>query len=353
MTHAAQTEQSDAPDVVIVGAGPIGIETAIELGRQGVRALVLDAGAIGQQILDFPPATRWFSSPERLGIGGIPFTTPSAEKGTREEYLAYLRQVVDACKVEVKTFQRVDSIVPLEGGTGFRLGTTSLSGLQQTMDVSKVVIATGGTARPRRLGIPGEDRPHVHRSIGEPHRFHGRRLLVVGGKNSACDAAVLAYRCGARVTLCHRGRKIHERVKYWIKPELEAMIRSGQIDARFGMVPLSIEPDQVVLRCVEGGATSEIEVDDVLIAIGYESDQGLLRAIGVGLEGTAQSVEHNPETMETDVPGIYVAGTVVAGTQASFRVYIENSHVHARRIAAALSGSPPPQEPVYNDLPES
>lgn len=353
MMHSVDSALVDAPDVLIVGAGPIGLETAIELGRHGLRALVLDAGAIGQQILEFPPSTRWFSSPERLGIGGIPFTTPSAEKGTREEYLAYLRQVVDACKVEVRTFQRVETILPLDGEAGYRVTSTLLSGLRQTMDVTTVVIATGGTARPRKLGIPGEESPHVHRSIGEPHRFHGRRVLIVGGKNSACDAAVLAYRCGARVTLCHRGQGIHDRVKYWIKPELEAMLRSGQIEARFGMVPLRIEPDRVVLRCLESDATCDVEVDDVLIAIGYESDQGLLEKIGVPLVGCEEAVEHNAVTMETTVPGIYVAGTVVAGTQAKFRVYIENSHIHARRIAAALSGSEPPAEPVYNDLPES
>ncbi|MAJ45985.1 MAG: hypothetical protein CBC35_01635 [Planctomycetes bacterium TMED75] len=353
MIPSSQTTRNDAPDVLIVGAGPIGIETAIELGRRDLRALVLDAGAIGQQILEFPPATRWFSSPERLSIGGIPFTTPSAEKGTREEYLAYLRQVVDACKVEVRTFQRVETIVPLADQSGHRVTSTSLSGLQHVIDVPTVVIATGGTARPRQLGIPGEDSPHVHRSIGEPHRFHGRRVLIIGGKNSACDAAVLAYRCGARVTLCHRGQAIHDRVKYWIKPELEAMLRSGQIEGCFGMVPLRIEPDGVVLRSLENDATRTVEVDDVLIAIGYESDQTLLQKTGVQLLGSEEAVEHNPLTMETNVPGMYVAGTVVAGTQAKFRVYIENSHVHARRIAAALSNSEAPPEPVYNDLPES
>ena len=339
--------------VLVVGAGPIGLEAAIELRRHGIRALVVDAGAIGQQILQFPPATRWFSSPERLSIGGIPFATPSAEKGTREEYLAYLRSVVDAFKLEVSTYRRVDAIERLEGGGGFRVRTTALSGLKEELQVPTVVLATGGTARPRSLGIPGDELPHVHHSIGEPHRFHGRRLVIIGGKNSACDAAVLAYRCGASVTLCHRGEGIHERVKYWIKPELEAMLKSGQVQGRFGVVPVRIDRSGIVVRNIDSGVEEMVEADDVLLAVGYESDQSLLRSLGVTLHGPEESVDHDPDTMETNVPGVFVAGTVVAGTQARFRVYIENSHVHAKRIAAALTGGVPPVEPAYNELPES
>ena len=343
----------DPLDVVVVGAGPIGIETAVELGKQGMSALVLDAGAIGQQILDFPPATRWFSSPERLGIGGIPFTTPAGEKGTREQYLAYLRLVVDAFDVQIATYRRVISIDSVNGDQGFQLMTRSLSGLTHRVNARNIVMATGGTARPRKLGIPGEESPHVHRSLGEPHRFHGRRLLVVGGKNSACDAAVLAYRCGARVTLCHRGTEVHDRVKYWIKPELDAMLASGQLAACFGVEVVMIKPAGVVVRSLADGREQLIEADDVLLAIGFESDQSLLRELGVHLVGNEQAVEHDPQTMETNVKGVYIAGTAVAGTQARFKVYIENSHVHARRIAAALTGGPPPEEPVYNALPES
>ncbi|MEE2680773.1 MAG: NAD(P)-binding domain-containing protein [Planctomycetota bacterium] len=340
-------------EVVVIGAGPIGLETAIELGRAGIDALVVDAGAIGQQILDFPPATRWFSSPERLGIGGIPFTTPAGEKGTREQYLAYLRSVVDAFGLEVATYQRVFSIQASSVGRGFELETRSRSGLIHRIRAATLVMATGGTARPRSLGIPGEDLPHVHRSLGEPHCFHGRRLLVVGGKNSACDAAVLAYRCGARVTLCHRGQGIHERVKYWIRPELEAMLRSGQIIGRFMVEPVEITPREVVVRSTADGVEERIAADDVLLAIGFESDQSLFSSLGVALSADGEAVEHDPQTMRTNVPGVYVAGTATAGTQSRFKVYIENSHIHARRIAAALSGIDPPAEPAYNELPES
>lgn len=338
--------------VVVIGAGPIGIETAVELGRRGLEAHVVDAGAIGQQIVDFPPATRWFSSPERLGIAGIPFTTPAADKGTREQYLAYLRSVVDAFDVRVSTYLRVGEVAARPEG-GFRIRATERSGGERILESDAVVVATGGTARPRRLGVPGEDLPHVHHTIGEPHCFHGRRLLIVGARNSACDAAVLAYRCGARVTLCHRGPTIHERVKYWIKPELEAMIRSGQIETRFDTEVVEIGPSEVRFRRSGDGHESSGRHDDVLLCIGFESDQGLLAGLGVELLGEAGAVRHDPLTMETSVPGVHVAGTVVAGTQARFKVYIENSHIHARRIAAALAGGDPPEEPEYNLLPES
>ena len=337
---------------IIIGAGPIGLETAVELVRRGVGCRVLDAGAIGQQVMDFPPMTRWFSSPDRLAIGGVPFTTPSSEKGTREEYLAYLRAVADQFQLDIRTYERVESISG-DSEAGFQLATRSLAGIEREHACGSLVLATGGTARPRSLDIPGENLPHVRVTVGEPHRFHGRRLLIVGGKNAACEAAVHAYRAGARVTIACRGDALHERVKYWIRPELEAMIQSGQVEAYFGMVPTSIEADRVHLSSVDGDEVAEVPVDDVLLAIGFESDMALFTEVGAQLEGEARSVVHDPETMETTVPGIYVAGTAVAGTQQRFRVYVENSHVHARRIAAALVGDPPPETPELPILPES
>lgn len=339
-------------ETVIVGAGPIGIETAVELGRRGISATVFDGGAIGQQVVDFPPRTRWFSSPERLGIAGVPFITPSHEKGTREEYLAYLRAVVDQFSVDVRTFERIESLRRIDD-SGFQFSTKTLSGLEREYQCKTVVLATGGTARPRRLGIPGEEMPHVHRTIGEPHRFHGRKLLIVGGRNSAAEAAVVAFRCGAQVTLSYRGPQLYERVKYWIRPELEAMIESGQVVAAFNTTPKRIEADSVVLASCDSGVEQTLPIDDVLMAIGFESDMSLFESLGVALEGDDCRVVHDEATMCTSVPGVYVAGTAVAGTQHRFRVYIENAHIHALRIAAALAGEQPPPPPVFPKLPES
>ena len=337
---------------IIIGCGPIGLETAVELKRRGLPYLQFDAGAVGQQIVDFPSGTRWFSSPERLSISGVPFITATNEKGTREEYLAYLRAVVEQFDLEVRTFERVIELGHGDGG-GFRLRTRTLSGLTHEFACERLVIASGGTARPRRLGVPGEDLPHVHRSLGEAHRYLGRRVLVVGGRNSACESALRAFRCGAEVTISYRGSELHERVKYWIRPELMAMIASGQVRCLLETEPAAIEPDQVVLRSLKDGSTSTIPVDDVLLEIGYEADGSLFEALGARLEGEDRAVVHDPSTMETTVPGLHVAGTAVAGTQSRFRVYIENSHIHAKRIAAAFSGEPVPPDPVLPKLPES
>tara|TARA_Y100000589_G_scaffold262814_1_gene253183 strand:- start:479 stop:1519 length:1041 start_codon:yes stop_codon:yes gene_type:complete len=338
--------------ILIIGAGPIGLETAIELKARGHRPVVIDAGAIGQQIVDFPPMTRWFSSADRLGIGGLPFVTSASEKGTREEYLAYLRMAVEYFDLDVRTFQRVQGIQRSDDGP-FTISSVTLSGLSKSFQADALVLATGGTARSRRLGVPGEDLPHVHVRFSEPHRFYGRRLVIVGGKNSACDAAVFAQRCGADVTLVCRGRSIHPRVKYWIRPELEAMIKSGQVRALYETEVVSIDAEKVMLRSAADQTVHEIDADDVYLAIGFESDCSLFESIGARLEGEARSVFHDPKTMETSVGDLYVAGTAVAGTQARFRVYIENSHIHAKRIAAALSGETPPEEPDYPLLPES
>ncbi len=338
--------------VIVVGAGPIGLETAIELKARGHEPVVLDGGAIGQQIVDFPPMTRWFSSAERLGIAGLPFVTSASEKGTREEYLAYLRTAVAYFGIDVRTFQHVHDI-ERETDDRFVIRTSALSGSSHAFRTSRLVLATGGTARARTLGVPGEQLPHVRAHFSEPHRYYGRRLVIVGGKNSACDAAVFAQRCGADVTLVCRGKTIHPRVKYWIRPELEAMITSGQVRALYESQVVGIDPSKVTVRVGQTADLLDVEADDVFLAIGFESDGSLFEMVGAELEGESGSVTHDPKTMETTQGGVYVAGTAVAGTQARFKVYIENSHIHARRIAAALSGQEPPDEPEYPLLPES
>ncbi|MDG2031128.1 MAG: NAD(P)-binding domain-containing protein [Phycisphaerales bacterium] len=338
-------------ETIIIGAGPIGLETAIGLKERGMPFLHFDAGAVGQQVLDFPAQSRWFSSPERLSIAGVPFVTASHEKGTREEYLAYLRSVVGLHALSIRTFEKVVEVMSLPRG-GFEIGTRTRAGLEHRFSCDRLVIATGGTARPRTLGIPGEDLPHVSHFLQEPHRTLGRRVLVVGGRNSACDTALRAFRCGADVTISYRGQDLHERVKYWVRPELSAMIKSAQVRAHFETVPIRIERDSVHLKSVVDETLFEVPVDDVILEIGYEADNSLFAGLGAKLD-EQQAVVHDPGTMETTVPGLYVAGTAVAGTQHRFKVYIENSHVHAHRIVAAFAGEEPPGDPVLPLLPES
>ena len=354
VANPAQDPLAEAQvDVLIVGAGPIGLETAAELQRRGIRTLNLDRGPIGSQVVNFPPGVRWFSGSERIAIAGVPLETTTQEKATREDYLSYLRMVVGLFKLPVRTFESVESVEPARDGAGFMVRTRTRSGLQRRIQAGRIVLAIGGTARHRRLEIPGEDLPHVRREVGEPHWGHGRRVLVVGGRNSAADSAIRLWRAGARVTISYRGPEVHPRIKYWLRPELASCIRSGLIDARFGTVPVEITPNGAVLEHVERGDREDVLADDVLMQIGYEADGSLFEAIGCRLDGDEMAVVHDPETMETSVPGIHVAGTAVAGTQGRFQVYIENSHIHAVRIAAAMSGEAAPATPGLQELPES
>jgi thioredoxin reductase (NADPH) len=356
---ASQSESPTLPDpqadatvqVVIVGAGPIGIETAIELQRRGIDSINIDRGPLGAQIFDFPPLSRWFSGPERISIGGVPLETVAQEKATREDYLAYLRSVVRQFDLAVRTFESVEEVVPVDDG--FVVRTRTAGGLPRLIQTKSVVLAVGGTAKTRRLDVPGEDRSIVADTLGEPHRYFGRRVLVVGGKNSAADSAIRLWRAGADVTISYRGDDLHPRIKYWIRPELASCIRSGLITARFGTRVLAIGPNAVTLEQLADGSQFDELVDDVLLQIGFEADGSLFEALGCELVGPNRAVLHDSSTMETSIPGIYVAGTAVNGTQGRYEVYIENAHVHAVRIAAAMIGDPPPPDPVLPELPEA
>ncbi len=349
--HSQIQERASAFDVVVVGAGPIGLETAYALGKKGHSVLVVDAGAVGSQIMRFPPTVRFFSSPERIAIAGVPLESVAQEKTSREEYLAYLRSVVALRDITVRTYEEVTEVTGQSGD--FTVSTQTSSGAVRTLTCGAVVLAVGGTATSRSLGSPGEDLPHVRREMDDPHRYFQRTVLVVGGKNSAAESALRIWRCGGRVILSTRRKELYEKIKYWIRPELDVLVRNGSIDARFMTEVSAIHSDGVDLRSTVTGEVSRVAVDDVLLQIGYDSDPRIFKALGCELCGDEQSVQHDPATMQTSVPGIYVAGTAIAGTQGSFQVYIENSHVHGRRIAAHLSGECVPETPVLPELPEA
>jgi thioredoxin reductase (NADPH) len=344
MTHATTT------DVLVVGAGPIGLETAALLQREGRRVLVIDRGAVGQTVTWFPRQMHFFSSNDRIAIAGVPIQTLDQQKATREEYLAYLRQVVRIHDIPIRTFEQVTAIA--RDDTGFVV-TTARGGAVLDHRAGHVVLATGDMHAPRLLGIPGEERPHVSHYFEEPHRYFGRRLLVVGGKNSAVEAALRCFHAGAQVALSYRRHEFNaSSVKYWLLPELEGRIRKGEIEGHLGTVPLAID-DRVVTLQGEGGVTFEVEADDVLLLTGYVADPTLLRRAGVAVEDPDHVPVYDPDTMETDVPGLYVAGTVTAGTQAMFTVFIENCHGHAERIAAHIAGRAAPAVDPRHDRPES
>ncbi|MFP4222856.1 MAG: NAD(P)-binding domain-containing protein [Phycisphaeraceae bacterium] len=349
--------------VIIVGAGPIGLELASVLKRMAVDYLHFDAGQIGQTISWYPRQARFFSGPERIAIAGVPLQTPDQAKATREQYLAYLRGVVEQFDLEVQTYQRVKDIE--RQGDGFVVRTAKHD-QQQIYKAQHVVLAVGDMHRPRRLDIPGEDLPHVSHYFEEPHRYFRQRLLIVGGGNSAVEAALRCHRTGARVTMSYRGTGFDENaIKYWLLPEIRSLIRHGQIGFHPCTAPTRIRPDAVTLApsgradCDPGfKGERDVPADAVLLMTGYEMDPLLFEKAGVELEGPNRSPKVDPGTMQTSVPGLYVAGTAAAGTQIRFRLFIENCHPHVTRIVRAVTGEAPPagsvNEAAKTDaLPES
>lgn len=357
-----------ATDVAVIGAGPIGLELAVALKRAGIDYLHFDARQIGHTISWFAPATRFFSSNERIAIAGIPLQTPDGGKCTREQYLTYLRTVVQQFHLDVRTYEPVVGIDRLPGGAGFTLTTRPASG-ERRYRANRVVLVTGGTDRPRRLDIPGEDLPHVSHYFDDPHKYFRKRVLVVGGKNSAVEAALRCHHAGAYVSLSYRRPKLPAKsIKYWLLPEINGLMESGRIEAHLGTVPKHITPTHVQLDPwtdpeapvnptfsfvgpkVRGRS---VAADFVLLLIGYRADMTLCRMAGVELIGPTETPAYDHRTMETNIPGVYVAGTAVAGTQDRYRVFIENCHVHVDRIVAAITGAPEPATPQPLAAPES
>ena len=325
----------------IVGAGPTGIACAIELGKRGVAAVCYDKGFLLDTLYHFPEEMRWFSTRDLLDIAGVPFAVPDAHP-TRLESLAYYRGVAEKFGVKVVPHTEIIQIRPNEAG-GLAVLPWALDlgpGLSRTATrpsrsrAPAAIIATGFFHNPRRLNVPGEDLPLVHRRYVSGYPFHGRNVVVVGSKNSAAEAALDLYRHGARVTLVARGPAISERVKYWIKPDLENRIRAGTIRALFRTRVLEIERDSVL---VEGPAGRQSLATDALFPlIGYEPDFAFFERCGILLEGENRIPSHDLETLESNVPNLYLAGAILGGTEVG-RIFIENSRHHAALIADSIA----------------
>ena len=342
---------SDA-QVGIIGAGPIGIELAVVLQRAGVSAVQFDAGTVGQTITWYPRQVRFFSSPERIAIAGVPLHTADQSKATREEYLTYLRSVVEQFDLPIHTHERVTDIA--RDGGGYMLTTQRGDGTHRYR-FDKVIIAIGDMHRPRTLGIPGEELPHVSHYFVEPDAYFRKRLVIVGGRNSAVEAALRCYRIGAHVTISYR-RDTFDRdsVKYWLWPDVEYLIDKGRIAYHPRTTPTAITPTHITLAHTDTGRTSALPADFVLLLTGYEMDASLFERAGVELVGENRAPVFDESTMQTNVPGLYVAGTATAGTQNRFKAFIETSHVHVDRIVAHLTGQRvQPARPEHESMPES
>lgn len=325
------------PNVAIVGAGPIGLEIAVALKHAKIDCTILEAGELGHTISWWAPETRWFSSNERISIAGVPLLTTDGAKANREQYLNYLRGVATQFRLDIRTKTRVTGIH--RENHHFRLTTESINGHGKA-EATAVVLAIGGTDTPRMLNVPGEDLPHVDGYLRETHCYFGRQVLIIGGRNSAVEAAIRLHHAGAHVSLSYRGETLpDDGIKYWLKPEINGLIRSGRIQAHFATQPVAITADTVQLESTLTSETKSVRADDVLSLIGYEQDKTLLRSAGVKLIDSVQRPQHHPDTMETNVPNLYVAGTATAGTQTSkYKTFLENCHGHAQNIIAHLTG---------------
>ncbi len=331
-------------DVAIIGAGPIGIELAACLKTAGVDYVHFDAGQIGHTLTWWPRYTPFFSTTERLAIAGVPIPNNHQQRITGEEYLAYLRAVIEQYDLLINSYEPVAMLAP--GAGGWELVTRPLAG-ERRYRARAVVVAVGDMHHPNRLAIPGEDLPHVSHYFRDPHDYFRRRLLIVGGKNSAAEAALRCWRAGAAVTISYRRPNFdQQRIKHWLLPDLEAQIEAGAIGFLPETLPVEITPRHVVLAPTRGdlpvdGAAILHATDFVLLNTGFRGDQSLLEQAGVELHGPNRVPAFNPETMESNVPGLYLAGTVAAGIQQRYTLFIENCHEHAGKITAALTGNWP------------
>ncbi len=323
-------------DVIIVGAGPIGIELAVSLKRAGIDFLLFDAKQVGYTISWWPRHTHFFSTTERIELAGVPIQKINQERVTGEEYLAYLRALVEQFDLPVKNYEPVAGID--QGQDGFIVRTHPLPG-ERRYRCQRVVLANGDMDAPNLLGIPGEELPNVSHYFVDPHLYFRKRLLIVGGRNSAAEAALRCWRAGSEVTLSYRRTNFDEKaIKHFLLPDLLTQIELGTIGFLPETTPVEITPDAVILERVDSGERIRHETDFVLLNTGFVADTRLFRSAGVNLVGEQQAPAFNPETMESNVPGIYIAGTAAAGTQTKYRLFIENCHVHVGKIVLALTG---------------
>ncbi len=338
----------ESHQVAIIGAGPIGIELAIALKQAGVDYVQIDASQIGSTVEGYPTQMLFHSSSDRLALAGVPIQVPNQQKISREEYLAYLRALVLQFGLEVRTYERVERAQ--RTGSHFELRTRVISGGERNYRVENIVLAIGAFHSPRLLGIPGEDLPHVSHYFREPHVYFGKRLLVIGGRNSSVEAAVRCHRAGANVTLSYRREDFDPKVvKFWLLPEVRALIRDGLVRFLPRTTPLEIRGESVLLA-PENGTPYEVPADFVLAMTGYVQNPMLFEQLGVELRGNDRQPVYDPDTMETNVPGVFVAGTAVAGTPPrKVTVIVETCHVHIPRIVGAISGRPAVGLPAGNE----
>jgi thioredoxin reductase (NADPH) len=320
-------------DAVVVGAGPTGLACGIELQNRGVKTVLIEKGCVVNSLYNYPTHMTFFTTPELLEIGNIPMTSLN-DKPNRAEALKYYRKVAEHYHLDIRQYEKVDRIAGQDND--FHIFTTDRLGSPRTYDARKIVLSTGYYDVPNRLRVPGEELDKVLHYYKEPHPYYNHDVVVIGAKNSAAIAALELFRTGARVTLIHRGSGIPDHVKYWIKPDIENRIKSGEIRGHFNSRVLEIFKDSVRVATPDGEIT--LKNDFVFALIGYQPDLKFLGALGIVLDPETQRPRTNPETLESEQSGIYLAGVIVAGMHTN-EIFIENGRLHGQAIAKAVAAS--------------
>jgi thioredoxin reductase (NADPH) len=324
-------------DLLVIGAGPTGLACAIEAQKAGFRVVLVDKGCVCNSLFHYPSHMTFFTTSELLEIGGIPFPSPNA-KPTRNEALEYYRQVAAHYRLDVRQYQLVERITGAEGD--FTAQIVDRFGRTAALQARALAVAIGYYDLPNLMNIPGEELSKVHHYYNDPHPYYGLDVAVIGGKNSAAIAALELWRHGARVTLIHRGAEMHRHVKYWIKPDIENRIKNGEIQALFRSQVVEITPDTVMVDTPEGRKT--LHNHFVFALTGYHPDFDFLERLGVECAGVDRLPACHEQTLESNVPGVYLAGVIVAGERTN-EIFIENGRFHGRQIAEALAAKLRPQ----------
>jgi thioredoxin reductase (NADPH) len=329
---ARQTIFVTSFDLICIGAGPTGLACAIDAKRAGLHSLVIDKGCLCNSLYHYPVNMVFFTTPELLEIGDLPLTS-AAEKPTRSEALKYYRKCVEHYALDVRLGERVERV---EGNNGrFLVQTRNEQGMAAEFEGKKIVVATGYYDLPNRLGVPGEELPHVSHYYTEAHPFWRHDVVVIGGRNSAAEAALDLFRSGARVTLVHRRAELGSTIKYWVRPDIENRIKTGQIRALFETEVRRIEPGCVWVA--DRAGEHALPAVQVFALTGYHPDFEFLRSLGISLDRTTNKPAMDPQTHESNVPGIFLAGVVIGGNHTS-EIFIENGRFHGKQIVSSLTG---------------
>jgi thioredoxin reductase (NADPH) len=317
-------------DIICIGAGPTGLACAIEAKRAGMNPLVIDKGCLCNSIFHYPVNMVFFTTPELLEIGDLPLVS-AAEKPVRTEALKYYRKAAEHFQLELRLFERVLRVDGHDGN--FTVLTHTEKGTEQRYTGKKISVATGYYDLPNIMSIPGEDLPHVSHYYTEPYEFWNQDVVVIGGKNSAAEAALDLYRNGARVTLVHRKAELGSTIKYWVRPDIENRVKAGQVKALFETHVKEITRDEVVVQ--NGAGEKRLAAKKVFALTGYHPDFAFIESLGVRLDPDTRKPTLDPNTLESNVPGIHLAGVVIGGRHTS-EIFIENGRFHGKQIIESL-----------------